>query len=457
MAALSLALLGLAVSLFQAKRYAASAVAILDIRSPDLVSGNVLNALLASTYLSTQVDILRSERVSRKVVGMLEAGERAQLREAWESATDGRGDFESWAARRVGKELKVTPSPDSSLVEIRYVAGSAEDAARMANAFLDAYTTTSLELRQEPAREFGVQFAGRLEQLRREVDAARERLSAFRGEHGLTTSDERLDVESTRLSELASRLVEAQAAAQSAGTRGTLAGARDGQLSESLKDPLVATLSAQLAERQAAAREIAQRLGARHPQLVEARSRIAEIQRRLDAARANVAGAVRFDAEVYDRRMAEARAALEAQRERVVSLKAVRDQAGLLERDLDNAQRAYTSVYDRSNQIRLEGDAIRTSVSSLQRASVPAAAFSPRPLVNLLVGAVMGVLLALGYILAAEAADRRVRLDEDILDLDSHVLVSLPVRGQEILSRPPTRVAARAPLRLPAWARRSLG
>jgi len=113
-------------------------------------------------------------------------------------------------------------------------------------------------------------------------------------------------------------------------------------------------------------------------------------------------------------REAQIRGALEAQRSKVLKMKAVRDQAAMLQRDADNAQRAYEGILVRQNNTNLESKALLDNVAALEYATAPSLPSGPRILNNIALGAVVGLGLALTGALLAERRDRRLRTFNEI-------------------------------------------
>ena len=50
------------------KRYTATAMVVLDVKSPDPIAGVVLPGANASGYMATQADVFRSERVALRAI-----------------------------------------------------------------------------------------------------------------------------------------------------------------------------------------------------------------------------------------------------------------------------------------------------------------------------------------------------------------------------------------------------
>lgn len=420
--------LALAVSLLSPKRYTASASVMLDVRSPDPIAGSLVAGMLAPGYMATQVEVVSSERVARRVIHALGLQDSAESRREWMAQTQGKGDFEAWLAERLQKRLDVTPSRESNVVAISYSAPDPEQAAATAGAFMQAYIDTSLELRVEPARAYNSFFDERAKQLREDLQAAQGRLSSYQKANQLLATTERIDVENSRLTELASQLVTLQSnAAQNEGKR-LQAGARPEQLPEVLGNAVVAQLTGALATEDVRLQELASRYGENHPQLLEQRARVAELKTRLAAATARATGSVNVTASVNQAQLTQVQKAVGEQRGRVLQLQSLRDEVAVLRRDVDNAQAAYNTMQERVTQTGVESQNTRTNVSVLKRATAPASASSPNLLRNMGVAAFLGAVLALVTALARELLDRRVRTVSDVeLELRQPLLLTLPV------------------------------
>src|SRR5687768_15941513 len=114
---------GLAANALAPRRYVAETVVMVDIRSPDPVAGLLMPAMMAPGNLGTQLDIINSDRVGRKVVRMLRLDHNEAVIEMWRSATEGKGKIEDWMSSVLRRGLKVTPSRDSNVLIISYQGG----------------------------------------------------------------------------------------------------------------------------------------------------------------------------------------------------------------------------------------------------------------------------------------------------------------------------------------------
>ncbi len=206
MLALMLAI-GVAALLILPKRYQATAAVLLDVKSPDPISGLMMQGVLAASYTKTQVEVASSEAVGRRAVRDLEVAAVPELGQEWRDATEGRGDFETWAIWKLSKDLDIGTTRESSLLRVSFTSTDPEFAAKAANAWVKAYVDTTLELRVAPARQYREFFTASARQLREALEVAQHRLSSFEQKHGIILSDEKLDMEIGRLDVMNAQLV----------------------------------------------------------------------------------------------------------------------------------------------------------------------------------------------------------------------------------------------------------
>src|SRR3990167_5192858 len=230
------------------KNYSASAAVLLDLKSVDPIAGMVLPGLNAPAYMSTQVDLVQSDRLLTKVIQRLRLAEQPLLRENWQSATGGvPGTFDAWVAELLRKSLTVAPARESNVINISFSGTSPEFAMAIANAIVDAYIDVSRELRTEPAKRYSAQFLAQANEAREALAAAQKRLSDYQRENGLTATDERMDVENARLAELSTQLAVAQGTNAEVSGRSSVSSMGADRNSDVLNNAVVARLNSELA------------------------------------------------------------------------------------------------------------------------------------------------------------------------------------------------------------------
>jgi chain length determinant protein tyrosine kinase EpsG len=414
----------IAVSLMLPKQYTATASVVIDFK-PDPVTAMIYGGLPPPGLMGTQVEVLQSERVARRVLRSLRLADSPQVREQWLEATAGKGSIETWLLDGFQKRLDVKPSREAGVISVSYRAPDPNFAAGVANAFVQAYLETSLALRVDPAKQYSAFFDSRAKEARENLEKTQSKLSAFQRAKGIIATDERFDVETARLNELSTQAVMLQAVTSEAGSRQAQArGASADKMQEVLNNSLIGALKADVSRSEARLQELNARLGTDHPQVLEAKANIASLRARIEAETQRVVGGVGVSDSIARQRGVDIRAALEAQRAQVLRMKAVRDEGSVLVRDVESAQRAFETVVARFNQSTLESQTTQSNVSLLTAAEPPLEPSSPKILLNSVVAVLLGGLLAVGGVLLLELTNRRVRSTQDV-----SMTLGLPMLG----------------------------
>ena len=407
----------LIVNLLLPKVYTATTSLVLNYKGMDPVTGLTLPAQLMPGYMATQIDIITSRNVGIKVVEQLKFAENPAAQAQFNEATEGKGDIKAWFADLLLKSLEVKPSRESSVIEISFIGSDPNFSAAIANAFAEAYQQTNIQLKVEPA-QIAADFLGeQAKVLRGNLEAAQNKLTKYKQEKGLTSESSNLDVESSRLSDLSSQLVAVQAQAFEAtsrqqSTRGNLDASPD-----VAANPLVQNLKMQISSAESKFSELSQRLGASHPQYQSAQAEINKLKSQLIEATSSATSNIGGTARIHQQREAELKAALAAQRVRVLALNLTRGELFVLERDVDAAQRALEAASQRFTQTTLEGSVNQTDIVVLNPAIALYKPTGPRVRFNTLLAVFLGGMFGIGLGLLAEMFDRRVRSRDDISDL----------------------------------------
>lgn len=407
------------------KTYVATASVLLDVKNADPIVGMVSPSMATPAFLVTQVDILKSKRVGMKVIRNMRLQESDEMRRRWTAETKATGDFQGWLATLLQNSMEARPSRGSNVIFVTYKAASPEFAAAAANGFVQAYLETVLELRTSPAKASKDFFDANARSARVALESAQARLSDYQKSQDLLVTDERLDVETSRLNELSNQLVLMQSAVADSSSRQAAANAQGDRSPDVMANPLVASLKADLLRQQTSLEQVSTRLGESHPAVQELRTGIEDTSRKLDAEVRRVTGSVGVGNSVNVSRVAQIKTSLEAQRVKVMKLKAIRDEAAILQRDVDSAQRTYDGVQARMSNTNLESQANQANVTSLETAVAPALPDLPRVGTNMALGALLAALLATAVTLLLETWDRRFRIPEE-----AEWLLQQPVLGR---------------------------
>jgi len=418
-------LTAVAVALIVPKKYVATATLLVDARDEQTMSPSRLSARERASFVQTQVDLLQSNRVAAQVARDLKLAQREGVRDAWERDTGGAGSIDEWIAATLLERIDIDTSV-SNFVLINFPAENPKFAAEVANGFAKAYLDTVLHLRTEPSREAVGWFDDQLKTLRTQVTQAQTKLNAYQKQKGILAEDRSIDVESTRLSELSTQLLAARNATYDAVSRHKQATEtlESGASLESIPDVLsnshVNGIKVELGRVESRLEQESAVLGAHHPQYLRSSAEAQQLRDKLQAEVKKVVAGMGNAVQQSRKREKELQDAIEAQNQRLLSLKDFRIDMAAMTRDIEHAQRSYDTVLTRYVTNKIDASAKSSNVALLSPAIEP---LKPKhPKVGLITGfsVLIGLLLAAGVVYVLEALDRRVR---SRFDLESRLAV----------------------------------
>jgi chain length determinant protein EpsF len=413
------------ISLILPKTYMATSSVVLNTKGVDPVTGMTLPGSLLPGYMATQIDIISSKAVATRVVERLELDKNPAIIEQFRDATDGRGTVRDWLGDLLLKKLEIEPARESAVVAISFKGNDPQFAAAVANAFTEEYLRTNLQLKVEPMKKATAYFNEQGKQLRDAVEAAQSRLSKYQQEHGIVSVDNRLDVESGRLNDLSAQLVAAQTQVAEANSRRSMALGSEGAESPDVSgNPLIQNLKISLTNAEAKFADVSQRLDKNHPSYQSAKAEVDKIRADLQAHMKSSSNSVGNNAAILQQREATIRAALVAQKEKVLELNRTRDEMNVLAKDLESAQRAFDTAMQRLSQTRIEGQSEQSDIGVLNVAVPPIDPASPKLLLNTALAIFVGTVLGVGAALLVEMLNRRVRSQNDLVEV-----TGVPVLG----------------------------
>ena len=413
---------GIATTMLMPRQYTAETSLVIEVRI-DPALGALAPALAAPSYMATQVEILRSERVASRAVKILGVERSAAAVAQWREATQAKISLERYFAGVLQRGLSVEPGRGgSSILNLYFTAADPTFAQAAANAFAQAYQDVSVELRVAPARQSATFLDDQVKSLRADLENAQARLSKFQQTKGIVVTDERLDQENARFNMLISQLASAQAERVETETRQRNTGIETSP--DVLGSGAVQGLKAQLAQAETKLSDISSIVGKNHPQRLQLDAQIAELKRQIAAETRRVAGGTSTLSRGSSQKVGELQTMVDQQKRQLLSLRSDRDQIAVYQRDVEAAQRAYDAVSMRLGQVNMEGQNNQANTRLLSPAVEPLEPSRPRIMVGI-VGSILGA-LAVGILaaLGLELLDRRIRRPEDLM-----VMPGVPVIG----------------------------
>ena len=412
----------LLVSLLLPKTYKATVSLLVDAKDEQSLN-NALRPLIAPqerlSYMQTQIDILTSRKVARKVVQDLKLVESIPKQAVSERNTGGAGTVEDRLVDSLLRNVKVEAS-QGNVMQASFSSTDPGLSAQIVNAFAKAYIDTMLELRVDPTRETAAWFDEQLKILRANLEDAQAKLTEYHQRRGIVSADERSDVENTRLQALSDDVAKAQDQtfqwnSRSQQARHSLArGGSLDELSDVLDNAFIQKLKEDLLSGEKRLQELATQYGSNYPQYQRQLAENESVRQKLDMEMKKVVAGMESSVNQSQRHEADLMQALLAQRNRLLVLKENRNELTVLSRNVESAERAYDTAMQRSVVSQVDSHANQTSVTLLSPAVVPGEPSSPQIGLNMALATIVGMMLGIGAVIVMEMRDRRVRSRNDL-------------------------------------------
>jgi uncharacterized protein involved in exopolysaccharide biosynthesis len=224
-------------------------------------------------------------------------------------------------------------------------------------------------------------------------------------------------------------MVAAQSAAFDASSRTR----NSSSLPEVTNNPVVQGLKAQVSQGEGKLAEMSRRVGANHPDLLRLQAEVNTYKIKLANELSTASQGIGATAGAARQRYNELSGAFAKQKSTLLGLKQQREEASLLARDVENAQRIYDSALQRYGQSRMEAQSTQTDIAVLNPAVAPTTSSKPKVFMNILLSLFLGSLLGVGIGFMVELLDRRVRSGQDIAaGLEIPVLAEVTKKGRRL-------------------------
>lgn len=418
MTALLTTALGILYLLVTPATYNALATMIIDTKRPTVFTTQTSmgDLQIESAMVSSQVEILKSEKIAISVINNLELWKDPEF------AGPGRG-IVSLAARAVGRIFSSESAPtqeanvrhaldtfqtylnvrrvnQTNVIEVNFRSQNPERAIQIANAIVSTYIMDQLESRSQSAKQTSTWLQDRVRELREQALVTEQSVVKFKKDHnivgvtGKTVTDQQLtEINSqlvlarTKVSEAQARLDRIEAITQS--------GVPDATVTDTLASPVVTKLRTQyldLANREA---DWSVRYGPDHIAVRNLQGQMREIRNAIADELRRLAETYKSEYEIAKQR----EEAIQAQLAQVVSQAQLDNQAQVTLRELESAATTARQLYETLLQRYMESIQQQSFPVSeariIAQASGPLTKSNPQPIQVLAGSTTAGILLGL--------------------------------------------------------------
>ena len=303
-------------------------------------------------------------------------------------------------------------------------------AKRIVDAITDFYLVDQLQAKLDANKRATEFFNERLEELKRNVEAAERAVASFREKSGITIGKD-ATVTTQSLTELNSQLI--QARAQRADRESRLIALKQaarnpatlGGVSEVLANPLIGSLRAQEAEVARRMGDLNQRYGESHPRMLQTRAEQGQIQGRIAQEVAKIIGSLQGDADAARSKEVELQAQVDALEKRAGGQSQQEVEVKQLEREAQSSRAVYEDFLKRSKEVREQQDIQQPDARVLSAATIPTVPVFPRYGLTMFAALAVGLVLGTVVILVIERLDGGFRTGDQVERFTSRALIGM--------------------------------
>ncbi len=432
--------LGLAVFLTSRmpNKYRADATVVVDLRAAQILGQKVQGFDNESagwwhgtTFLKTQEQVLKSNRISLLAAEKMKPEDRARLLGKAKNAALGEGDLIE-AGNRITGMREVKPDKDSRKFTVSAVHTDPAIAKAVANAVVDAFLDYSLARKRDSSVGAQSWLSARLEQLEDELKTSEQKLQDFKRKNNLLSAS----LQDT-LNGIAIRIVSFNRKLDDLQVKRIFQGAEIAQLKRlknkdpmndpsvgMVKNPIVEGLKQSYSTQYQKLIELRGDYLEKHPKIQAQEAVLANVRKEMQREAALALLVMQAKYRVVASTESQVRAALRKAETEGMALGQKSLKFRRMERVTKQKAKYYELVLSRYVESGLAKQLNANNVRILDRARLPKAAFSPRLHVNLAIAFAIGLILGLGLIFLLHFMDNTVKTQEDI-----EQLVGLPYLG----------------------------
>ncbi|WP_072387196.1 polysaccharide biosynthesis tyrosine autokinase [Hyphomicrobium sp. CS1BSMeth3] len=395
--------------------------------------GQVEQPETGDAFLRTQIELLRSNAIAQRVsklAGLADDPDFFKPREfsileaarsflggaaAQEEVTPSKAALEEAAAGIVASNQSVRPLPGSRLVDISYSDPSPARAARVANAYADAFIASNLDRRLQANVYAKAFLEDQLVQLKVRHEEAEKAVVAFAEKEEFVVTSEK------------SSIAEANLSAANAALGGLIAERIKTEqlwrqvekideinLPQFLLNPVVQGLRSARNVLDGEYKEKLQTFKPGYPAMVQISNRMKEIDRQIAAEVKAIKDSHKAAFEQARRQEDEMRARIETLRVETLDLQRRGIQYDNLRREAATLRTLYEGLLQRHKEVDVAGGIGANNIFIVDRAEAPGAPYAPNLVRALLMALVIGLGGGCGAAYLLERLDDAVRLPEEL-------------------------------------------
>jgi capsular exopolysaccharide synthesis family protein len=424
----------------QPKIYEATCQVIIEPMTPQVLPGSKDVVELGTgtfwanrEFYETQYRIIQSSTVGQRTVEKL----GLQFDPDFAAIAGATRDV-SALGRAIAAQINVKPLKDSRVALITVSDRKPQRAALIANTIADTYIESNLDYKLEGARTAMAWLAEQESDLKRELETSELKLYKFKKDRNLlaVSLDDKQSMLSANLASVNAKLTELHIRKLEADSkRKMIESARDNMneqetLPEIREKETIRSLRDSYTQFSKDYADLSSKYGAEHPKMKVLEGQMDVVRK---AYRKEIDAVLATFEKSYQQLLDNERALktlMEQQKKEAIELSKVEVEYKPLQRVSEQNSKMYGVIASRQKEIDITGPMKTNNVRVLERAIVPGLPVRPKPVQNLLLGVLLGLVTGVGLAFLIEALDNTLKTQQDVEQfLGTPVLGLVPIIG----------------------------
>jgi capsular exopolysaccharide synthesis family protein len=370
------------------------------------------------SFLQTQVNVLRSDNLSWLTIQQLHLESDPQFNaQASEAAREPRESAAALQGRLLNvfkKHLRAEVVRDSRVLEVSFESTDAALAARVANALVSNYVEYNFRTRYDATRQASGWMEQQLEELKAKVEKSQQALVEYERQNSIVNVGEKQNVAEQRLADLSKDLTEAQSDRAQKEAIYELVRNNEDQVALVAENTLLQRLEEKYADLKSQHVEALNQYGPNFPKVIRIREQIEEIQSLINRERNRIVARIRNDYNAAVGREKLLSLSVAKQKAEVGRLNQSLIQHNILKREFETNQELYDNLLKRLKDATVSAGLRATNIHVVDQALIPATPVRPNKLLNIAIGLIVGLILAVPLAFVKEGLDNSIRTAEEL-------------------------------------------
>jgi len=412
-----------------------------------LVGPNVIAGSDADFY-ETQRQLIISQSVARKVVALLDLEKKwkmyfpgqqkktsfVQTVKGWFRSLLPASDSQASASQAIPrvtlsegeriaedlrKNIEVMPVKQSRIMNISFQSTNPDFSRLVVNTIAEAYKEEVLAIQMDSSSYALQWMTVKAEEQREKLVTAERALQQYMKQHNIVTVEDKVAVLPQQLTELTTKLAEAQAQKNVMGNMYHQIQEAKAKRTSLETIPAVANhkevqdISIVVRGAQQQISELQKKYGYKHPLMIEAKGKLDEAFRQKQAIINKIVGTIKNEYDMASAQEESLRAALQQIKGETIGLNEKMTEYNVLKRDVDTIRALYDALVLKAKEKGVTENTQKVNVWTTQVAQTPEKPIKPRPMRNLMLGLVLGLFGGVGCAFFVEYLDNTVKEPEE--------------------------------------------